>query len=1196
MKSHFRIGMAIVAMSSVTVLAQARMFLIPRGGVGNQITVTPGTTVTVDVFIENFAPDLIFAYQCTMPFSASGGFLGTVNHDGTTPVIDEARADYLFFGLTPALISKFAGPPPRVLNSRLNPAEAVLVTTPIYLAEFRYVASANAVGSFTVKLLGNTGDLGALTIVSDQSQAALIFPDDPAIINILCTGNAQCNDGLFCNGVESCAAGICVSGTAPCPQPGLPFCDENLNACVECLNASVCNDGNECTSDICSAGACSTIPRSAGSACGSAANTDCTNPDQCDGLGNCDANDELDGTTCNDGEFCTTGESCTAGVCGGIAPTDCSDAFACTTDTCDEVADECVNELDAGACLIDDVCYNDGQPNPANECEECNSALATTSWSFAADGTGCTDDGNDCTADECQAGLCEHPNLDPGDPCNDGNPCTGTGAPGVGIDTCDGAGNCSGVLDPDCADDCPNAVEAVDGLNTGTNVAFGPDDAEASCQPNSNHDAWFKYTALCDGEVHVTTRDSVFLPSNDTVLSVFDACGGTEVACDDDSGIGLLSSLTFMATGGITYSIRVAGFDDNQGDIALYITRMDSCFVNDECHVDGAENPLNSCEVCDAGEDPFNWTPRIKGTPCGDPSFAECDNPNACDGVGNCEDNFKPDGTLCTADANDCTFDICVSGVCDHPNKPSGTDCGSPLDTECDNPDTCDGLGLCADNLEPSGFACGDPTDTDCDNPDTCDGIGECLLNMELDDTPCTDDLIDCTFDLCLVGVCDHPNKPPGTACGDGQDTQCDNPDTCDGTGGCLENKEPDGLFCDDSNVCTEPDACDDGQCVGPFIPEAPIVSTLGPRRLEVTAQPAGSDIPQALRVTSPDYPCLLQYVSATGELVGAPVFQTPIVWGTLTVTGAALVPSSEYHIAAECNGELSAAGVGLTSGWGDLDANGTVNLDDLFCILNAFVDDFSTCSMADADIHPCTPNGTINLNDLFYILGAFLDEEFPCASPCGGGACCIGTSCFIRTASQCATEGGAFEGDGQNCDTNPCAPFAASGQSGQSDGEFTGTTIFTRTSDDSVPSRGILTFDVFADRVVDLGGFQIGLEVHGGRTGSLRATSGAIQADRSDYVFAGQQVFSAVDNVGGRAAAIVDGAGVTSDGATYLGSFSFEALRGSSGTFTITPRVDNGVILLDSLGHPIEWQGQPTTVTIGPRLDVDAKSMNRGR
>ncbi|MCP4591508.1 MAG: hypothetical protein GY842_12250, partial [bacterium] len=47
--------------------------------------------------------------------------------------------------------------------------------------------------------------------------------------NISCTVNGDCDDGLFCNGVETCVNLICQPGTDPCPSQN---CDEITDQCV----------------------------------------------------------------------------------------------------------------------------------------------------------------------------------------------------------------------------------------------------------------------------------------------------------------------------------------------------------------------------------------------------------------------------------------------------------------------------------------------------------------------------------------------------------------------------------------------------------------------------------------------------------------------------------------------------------------------------------------------------------------------------------------------------------------------------------------------------------------------------------------------------------------------------------------------------------------------------------------------------
>ena len=65
-----------------------------------------------------------------------------------------------------------------------------------------------------------------------------------------CLVNADCaDDGLFCNGVETCSEGSCVAGSSPCIEGQL--CDEDNDQCVECLVNEDCSEGYECAAGVC---------------------------------------------------------------------------------------------------------------------------------------------------------------------------------------------------------------------------------------------------------------------------------------------------------------------------------------------------------------------------------------------------------------------------------------------------------------------------------------------------------------------------------------------------------------------------------------------------------------------------------------------------------------------------------------------------------------------------------------------------------------------------------------------------------------------------------------------------------------------------------------------------------------------------------------------------------------------------------
>jgi hypothetical protein len=149
------------------------------------------------------------------------------------------------------------------------------------------------------------------------------------------------------------------------------------------------------------------------------------------------------------------------------------------------------------------------------------------------------------------------------------------------LDSCDIASGTSEDADGDgrpdeCRTGCEAATEAFLGENLGTTVGTVPDGVEPSCNPQAAVATWFRYTAVCTAMHELTT-----LPTGtsvrDTVVAVFDACDGDEIACDDDGGPELLSRLTFDATLGETYFIRVATLGFETGEVVLNIDTLGRC-------------------------------------------------------------------------------------------------------------------------------------------------------------------------------------------------------------------------------------------------------------------------------------------------------------------------------------------------------------------------------------------------------------------------------------------------------------------------------------------------------------------------------------------------------------------------------------------------------------------------------------------
>ncbi len=188
-----------------------------------------------------------------------------------------------------------------------------------------------------------------------------------------CEQDSDCDDGLFCNGVESCAGGVCQAGSDPCAGQ---LCDENSDECVECLIDGDCDDGLYCNgAETCDGGTCRV---------GTTVNCDdglgCTDDSCNEGTDACD-NIPVDGN-CDDGLFCNGSEACDAGL--GCLP----GGDPCPGQGCDEATDICTD-------CFQDVDCNDGLYCNGNE--TCEGGLCQAG-SDPCPGQLCDENGDQCVS------------------------------------------------------------------------------------------------------------------------------------------------------------------------------------------------------------------------------------------------------------------------------------------------------------------------------------------------------------------------------------------------------------------------------------------------------------------------------------------------------------------------------------------------------------------------------------------------------------------------------------------------------------------------------------------------------------------------------------------------------------------------------------------------------------------------------
>ena len=563
------------------------------------------------------------------------------------------------------------------------------------------------------------------------------------------------------------------------------------------------------------------------------------------------AGDETSGPACAPGEGCfldpcLANDNCQSGwcvehmgdsVCTVLCQEECPPGWSCkavgsggpdVNYVCvSQVSNLCKPCSNMDGCksvgLAEDVCVDYG-----DEGSFCGSKCATDDdcpWGFSCLDT-MTVDGiatRQCVAD---AGVCpcagKSVELALWTPCaveNDFGSC-----PGKRICTAEGLTDCDAL--PPAFETCNGLDDDCDGMTDEPTEEGGDfvnlcDDGNECTEDDCGGEDGCTYSSLTGTEC----KDGDICTAADHCEE--GVCVGSLVLCDDNDPC---TDDGCDETGGCLYTFNKDDCDDNdpctvadectEGICSGYAVDC-QCQNNADCLVLEDGDVCNGTLVCDTSVMPYQCVvdpATIVTCPEPDGIDAICLQPTCDPDNGSCSFTSDHDDYACS-DGDWCTVgDVCESGVClSGPALPC--DDGSPCTTDtcspgqgcvhtptegaCDDKNPCTTGEFCVNSY----CGAGEPLDCDDNKPCTLDGCHPVTgCTHEFSVGPC-DDGNPCTInDSCVNGSC---TPGPAVAC---DDVNPCTDDSCGVDGLCLH--VPGVGLCDDGNLCTLGDHCEEGKCV----------------------------------------------------------------------------------------------------------------------------------------------------------------------------------------------------------------------------------------------------------------------------------------------------------------------------------------------------------------------------------------------